>query len=92
MGTIFEPPFFESTSSIERSAQQMQGSMAAKGSELGHGPCGAQQARGMAPPPATAPLDVPALRADIGPALFLAAPRPLFAWTSAQPRAPPLAS
>jgi len=26
------------------------------------------------------------------PALFLHAPRPLFAWTAAQPRAPPSAS
>ena len=65
---------------------------APKASDLDHCPYCAPQASGMAPPPAIAPLDVPVLRADIVPALFLAAPRPLFAWTTAQPRAPPLAS
>lgn len=46
----------------------------------------------MAPPPAlVGALPVPSRWAD-RPPLFLQAPRPLFAWASAQPRAPPRAA
>lgn len=40
------------------------------------------------PPAAQASLQLKSLASHV-PALFLTAPRPLFAWTSAQPRAPP---
>lgn len=43
------------------------------------------------PPAPAAALPQP-LAATAVPALFLQAPRPLFAWASAQPRAPPLFS
>lgn len=65
---------------------------APKASDLQHCPFCAPQAHEMAPPPAIAPLDIPVERADIVPALFLAAPRPLYAWTAPPTRAPPFAS
>lgn len=43
-----------------------------------------------APPPALPAMLLPPLLAQAVPVLFLQAPRPLFAWHSAQPRAPPL--
>ena len=43
------------------------------------------------PPASTAALFVPALRPG-PPELFLKSPRPLFAWSTAQPRAPPFLS
>jgi hypothetical protein len=43
------------------------------------------------PPAAPASMFVPALRPGL-PELFLKSPRPLFAWSTAQPRAPPPAS
>lgn len=42
-------------------------------------------------PPARAPLLAPRLQ-HARPQLFFAAPRPLFAWTAARPRGPPLLS
>lgn len=57
---------------------------------FGHCPWCALHASSFAPPPvpALAP-HVPALR-HVTPTLFLAAPAPLFAWRSPQPRGPPL--
>lgn len=43
------------------------------------------------PPAPSAALFVPALRPGL-PELFLKSPRPLFAWSTAQPRAPPFVS
>ena len=43
------------------------------------------------PPASSAALLVPALRPGL-PELFLKSPRPLFAWSTAQPRAPPFVS
>ena len=45
-----------------------------------------------APPPAVPAVVLLPLVAQAVPVLFLQAPRPLFAWHSAQPRAPPLAA
>ncbi len=42
-------------------------------------------------PPAIASIEI-ATGFDLHPTLFYAAPRPLFQWASAHPRAPPLAS
>lgn len=47
-------------------------------------------AAGLAPAPALVPT--PPAGADALPALFLQAPHTLFAWASAQPRAPPVRS
>lgn len=56
-----------------------------------HCPACLQPAHGPVPQPALlASFDLPALR-HVTPRLFLWAPRPLFAWAAAQPRAPPLA-
>lgn len=55
---------------------------------LDHCPLCAVAATALLPPAAAAALQVPA-RADFMPALFRHAPRPLFAWRSAQPRGPP---
>ena len=63
-----------------------------KASDLEHCPFCSPHANEMAPPPAPSALPLAPVRAEAVPALFLAAPRPLHAWTSAQPRAPPLAS
>lgn len=41
--------------------------------------------------PSAAPAVVSLQQHDTHPALFYSAPRPLFAWTQAQPRAPPAA-
>ena len=50
------------------------------------------QAQGLAPFPQTSlAIKLPSL-SDEPPSLFLWAPRPLFAWTAAQPRAPPLSA
>ena len=65
---------------------------APKASDFDHCPFCSPHAGAMAPPPAPVALPLPAVPAEIVPALFLAAPRPLHAWTTAQPRAPPLAS
>ena len=65
---------------------------APKASDLQHCPFCSPHANEMAPPPALVALPLAPVRAEAVPALFLAAPRPLHAWTSAQPRAPPLAS
>lgn len=53
-----------------------------------HCPFCALQGQDMAPPPALPALALPPGRAAL-PALFLQAPRPLFAWAAAQPRGPP---
>jgi Protein of unknown function (DUF2946) len=47
------------------------------------------QAQGLAPFPQTAPATKLLRLTDEPPSLFLWAPRPMFAWTAAQPRAPP---
>jgi hypothetical protein len=43
-------------------------------------------------PPALPALQLPAISGAVSPPLFLHAPRTLFAWASAQPRAPPALS
>ena len=43
----------------------------------------------LAPPPALPQMALGAVATDVPPPLFLLAPRPLHAWCSAQPRAPP---
>ncbi|CAL94774.1 DUF2946 domain-containing protein [Azoarcus olearius] len=43
-------------------------------------------------PPADVPVFAVAGGADVLPPLYFAAPRPLFAWAAAQPRAPPLSA
>jgi hypothetical protein len=65
---------------------------APKASDFDHCPFCTPHAGAMAPPPVPIALPLPDVRAGIVPALLLAAPRPLHAWASAQPRAPPLAS
>jgi hypothetical protein len=65
---------------------------APKASDFEHCPfCSAQAAPAAILPPTLSVLLLPALSEPVSP-LFLHAPRPLFAWTSAQPRAPPFAS
>jgi hypothetical protein len=65
---------------------------APKASDFDHCPaCSAQAAPAAILPATLAALLLPAPSEPVPP-LFLHAPRPLFAWTSAQPRAPPLAS
>lgn len=57
-----------------------------------HCPFCALQANPWAPPPAAlAAVPAPLLGLAV-PVLFLRAPRPLFAWAHAQPRAPPLSA
>ena len=57
-------------------------------SQLEHCPfCGVQGAAGLPPVPAQL-FDAPELSHAVPP-LFLTAPRPLFAWAYARPRAPP---
>lgn len=61
---------------------------------LDHCPiCVVQSAAGSTPPPAVpAVLALALTAAPAMPALFLVAPRPLFAWASAAPRGPPAAA
>lgn len=70
------------------------GAEAAKQKQLAHGeghcPFCLLQAHGMAPPPALPGLPVAMTGADAQPFLFLHAPHPLHAWSSAQARAPPV--
>ena len=59
------------------------------GHVLGHCPLCSLHTPTLGPPPALE-SGLPLATASFAvPALFLAAPRPLFAWLSAQPRAPP---
>lgn len=63
---------------------------AAGGGHLDHCPLCGLGSSPVAPPPVMVPVT---LLIDLGnatPPLFLRAPRPLFAWAAAQPRAPPL--
>jgi len=63
---------------------------APKASDFEHCPfCSAQAAPAAILPPTLSALLLPAL-SEPPPPLFLHAPRPLFAWTAAQPRAPPV--
>ena len=55
-----------------------------------HCPACTLQADGAALPPSDAPAWLPPELGTALPRLFLQAPRPLHAWASAQPRAPPL--
>jgi hypothetical protein len=55
---------------------------------LDHCPLCGLSANAMASSPVT-PTLAPADLSQMAPALFLHAPKPLFAWASAQPRAPP---
>jgi hypothetical protein len=65
---------------------------APKASDFEHCPfCSAQAAPAAILPPTLSVLLLPAASELVSP-LFLHAPRPLFAWISAQPRAPPFAS
>jgi hypothetical protein len=57
-----------------------------------HCPYCAPQAPDAASPPAPVCVVPVVFAADPVPVLFLLAPRPLFAWATAQPRAPPRAS
>lgn len=68
------------------------------GGESGHGtaslehcPLCVLQHSASAPPPAALSLPLPSALGQLQPRLFLQAPRPLFAWSAAQPRAPPRA-
>lgn len=54
-----------------------------------HCPFCMPRADGLAPPPALPRMDLGAVASAEPPPLFLLAPRPLHAWCSAQPRAPP---
>lgn len=57
-----------------------------------HCPFCMPRADALAPPPALPPMALGAVATDDPPPLFLQAPRPLHAWCSAQPRAPPALS
>ncbi len=61
-------------------------------SHLEHCPYCALQAPALGLPPAATSVLQPPLLAHAVPALFLHAPRTLFAWRSAQPRGPPFFS
>lgn len=68
------------------------GSPADAGTEAGQCQMCLLQAPGLMPHPQVEPVaTLPAL-SDAMPSLFLWAPRPLFAWAAAQPRAPPHAA
>jgi hypothetical protein len=56
---------------------------------LAHCPLCLLQAGGLGLPPDVQPVVVPAALGQVVPRLFLQAPCPLHAWSSAQPRAPP---
>lgn len=63
--------------------------VAPKASHIDHCPyCSPQAAWAALPPPVPSTLPVAAVSVPLPP-LFLCAPRPLFAWKSAQSRAPP---
>jgi len=66
--------------------------LAPKASDFEHCPACALHAPTMAPPPSPVVLPASPTGEPGLPPLFLASPRPLFAWAAAQPRAPPLAS
>jgi Protein of unknown function (DUF2946) len=63
---------------------------AAGGSHLDHCPLCGLGGSPVAPPPVAAPVTFLIDLGNATPTLFLRAPRPLFAWAAAQPRAPPL--
>ena len=65
---------------------------APKPHQAGHCPFCSPHAPDAAPPPAPVSVVPVVLASDPVPVLFLLAPRPLFAWATAQPRAPPSAS
>jgi hypothetical protein len=66
--------------------------VAPKSHQVDHCPFCAPHAPGAALPPSPVPAVPAAFASDPVPVLFLLAPRPLFAWAAAQPRAPPRAS
>ncbi len=66
--------------------------VAPKSHQADHCPYCAPHAPDAAPPPAPASVAAAVFASDPVPVLFLLAPRPLFAWAAAQPRAPPRAS
>lgn len=56
---------------------------------LEHCPLCVLQQAASAPPPAALHLPLPSALSQLQPRLLLQAPHPLFAWSAAQPRAPP---
>lgn len=66
--------------------------IAPKAHQVDHCPFCAPNAPGAALPPGTMPTVPVVSGAEPVPPLFLLAPRPLHAWATAQPRAPPFAS